>query len=99
MDGWIKEESIDYYEVRESSQAPLCDLILEDPTHREISVLVPQVSGHGDCIHQVEENRDSPRREMKLFASRVRELEKEMDVDEMRIHHAYDHMDKSISLV
>ena len=47
----------------------------------------------------MEEDRDSLRWEIKLLAGRVRDLEQGRDIDEMRILHAYNHLEETHSLV
>lgn len=75
MDKWIGEESIGFYKVKESSHAPRRDLIPEDLTYIAISMSVPRVSRHEDCIHQADEDRDSLRKEIRLLDGRVRGLD------------------------
>lgn len=66
MDEWIEEDSIAFYEIGESSQAPRHNPIAEDPIDRGISMLVSRVALHKDRIHQVEEDHDSLKREVRL---------------------------------
>ena len=58
-----------------------------------------RVARNKDHIHQLEEDRDSLRREVRMLAGRVRGLEHERDYDEMRILHAYDDPEETRSLV
>lgn len=65
MDEWIRDESIGFYEVRESSHAHRHDPIAQEPTYKVISMLVMRVARHGDYIHQVEMDRDSLTRDIR----------------------------------
>lgn len=87
-----------FYKVVESSQEPRREPIPEDPIDRAILVLVPQVARHGDRIHQVEEDCDSLRRDIKVLASRVRDLEEGRDIDKTGILHAYNYLEETHSV-
>lgn len=75
MDEWIQEDSIGFYEIDKSSEAPRQDSIPKDPTNSVMSMLVPCVARHEDHIHWVEQDHESLRREVKMLAGRVRGLE------------------------
>lgn len=71
VDKWIIEESIEFYEIRESSQAQLRDHILKDPTDWVISLLVLRIARHDDSIHRTEMDLISPRRDVRILTDRV----------------------------
>ena len=58
-----------------------------------------QVARYEDYIHQVEDDHDSLRREVRFLASKVRELEKGRDYHEIRILRTYYHLEETHSLV
>ena len=71
----IKVDSIGMYEGAESLKTPSKDPVLEDPTNRAISIVVPLVERHGERIYHVEVDHGSMREEIRLLKDRVRELE------------------------
>ncbi|CAI9266165.1 unnamed protein product [Lactuca saligna] len=88
LDEWIREESSGFYDVR-------CDHIPEDPMDKVISILVLQVVEHRDRICQVEDDRDSLTKEIRLIAGRVKGLENRRNIDEIWILHIYDHLEET----
>lgn len=62
-------------------------------------MLVPHVAQHVDHIHWMEEDLDLLRREVRILAGRVRGLEQGRGYNEMRILHAYDHLEETHSAV
>lgn len=60
-------------------------------------MVVLRVARHDDHVHQVEEDHDSMRREVRLLAGIVREFEQGKDYDEIRILNAYDHLEETHS--
>ncbi|CAI9286825.1 unnamed protein product [Lactuca saligna] len=95
---WHEEDIIRFHnEVGLSSRAPICDPILETSIETTIYVLVTRTAEHSDRIHYIDVELRVLNSEIGHLLGRVLEFEKRKDINEIRILHAYNHLEEARS--